>query len=191
MIPIIIPGSVVKAAADGVKALDDKATGGAGQAKKKELSESASKKAAEKKKEAEESETGKAVAAKAAAASVALDEGLGKFGAWRKQKASELEAAFDEFRGPVVISQPGEQVPSFPPEELYFPESTNPRFQLMVVPHGLKEGDQLATPTGTPFEVQKHWTPGCARKPCPYSCSTAALLCLGALSAVCCASRSC
>ena len=99
MIPIIIPGSVVKAAADGVKALDDKATGGAAQAKKRELSQSASKTAAEKKKKAEESETGKAVAAKAAAASAALDEGLGKFGAWRRQKASELEAAFDEFRG--------------------------------------------------------------------------------------------
>ena len=33
-----------------------------------------------------------------------------------------------------------------------------------MVPHGLKEGDLLATPTGIPFEVPRGATPGCAMK---------------------------
>jgi hypothetical protein len=41
MIPIIIPGSVVKAASDGLKSLDDKVTGGAVQSKTGEAKKAA------------------------------------------------------------------------------------------------------------------------------------------------------
>ena len=164
MIPIIIPGSVVRAAGDGLKSLDDKVTGGAVQSKTTEAKKSAAATAEKKKKEAEDSEAGKAVAAKAKEASLAIDEGLGRFSKWRAEKAAELEAWVDEVRGAQVVAAPGEQPPQFPPEQLYYPDSTNLRFQLMLLPAGLSPGDRIATPTGEPFEPPRDAAVGCTLK---------------------------
>jgi hypothetical protein len=121
--------------------------------------------AAEKKrKEAEESEAGKAVAAKAREASAAIDDGLGRFSKWRAEKAMELEAWVDEVRGPTVVAAPGEQPPQFPPEQVYYPNSTNLRFQLMRFPPGMSPGDRLATPTGEPFDPPRNAAVGCTLK---------------------------
>ena len=164
MIPIIIPGSVVKAATDGLKSLDDKVTGGAVQSKTTEAKKAAGGAAERKKKEAEESEAGKAVAAKAKEASAAIDEGLGRFSKWRAEKAVELEAWVHDIRGPTVIAAPGEQLPQFSAEQVYYPNSTNLRFQLMQLPPGLLPGDRLATPTGEPFDPPRNAVVGCTLK---------------------------
>ena len=173
MIPIIIPGSVVKAAGDGLKSLDDKVTGGAVQSKTTEAKKAASEAAEKKRKEAEESETAKAVAAKAKEASAAIDDGLGRFSKWRAEKVVELEAWVDEVRGPTVVAGPGEQLPQFSPEQVYYPDSTNLRFQLMLLPTGLRPGDRLATPNGEPFEPPRNAVVGCTLKvpvPNPADC---------------------
>ena len=49
---------------------------------------------------------------KAKEASLAIDEGLGRFSKWRAEKAAELEAWVDEVRGAQVVAAPGEQPPA-------------------------------------------------------------------------------
>lgn len=104
------------------------------------------------------------MAAKAKEASAVIDDGLGRFSKWRAEKAMELEAWVDEIRGPTVVAAPGEQPPQFPPEQVYYPSSTNLRFQLMRLPPGLRPGDRLATPTGEPFDPPRNAAVGCTLK---------------------------
>lgn len=159
MIPIIIPGSVVRRASDAVKGgarkADEKTGGGAGR-KKAEID----KKAAEKKKAVAESDSMQKLGEKKAAASAAIDEQMGRFGKWRKEKSAELSAWADQKRGATVVAKPGEAVKPFAKEDLTYPESGAPKFELMMVPEGCAPGDTLATPAGREFVIPRGGVPG-------------------------------